>query len=434
MNRRRYLGAVGCAAFMAAAGCSESNGNGNSDSNGASTEDILRDGEDFDGQGSSDFSRLNRLTANKVRVTADEQITANIPTDYPTLQDAVDDISQLALPSTTVVNLNIEAGHNPTSGVAVKNGYFGNMRITADNDPLKVDSADYTGPFLEAHGAVAPTLATSVDFRKAGYDGTNIKTGIPIYYGYVEQPGAVGAIEKGVTLSNASYRFISLFQGSKLRANRVTLDQCDEDRAIHVTHGSEMSFAGSDCFNAANTGIYASHDSKINCRDVTVSGAGGEGLSAAESAAISCGGNISITNCDTAAVARRASTITLGVGAVEDCRQGVHAFTNSSLSLDRTDIIGVNGDAIYLTRGSTFGGRNFTVQQSADGTRTPNNGIWASVGSRAGIEDVTLSDATFDLRVNHGSRIGTRNCKYGSTNVSPNEVHPEGVIFDESDS
>src|SRR5690554_1478940 len=55
-------------------------------------------------------------------------LTVLIPSDYPTLQEAFDNLANIKVGQGEIIDLVIESGHALTSGVRLDNGYYKNFR------------------------------------------------------------------------------------------------------------------------------------------------------------------------------------------------------------------------------------------------------------------------------------------------------------------
>ena len=219
-------------------------------------------GENFDGEGTSEFTNLQTLSTGSARTTDDSAITVDVPSDEPTLQDAIDSVSKDQLPDGTEAIVNIDSGHMPTAGLTVEDGYYGHVRITADDEIVDV-ADDFEGAFIRVFDGWGPTLATDIDMRDRGWDGVSGNGGGTAYVlGDVDGGSGVGYIEDGVTINNPERSGLRLFQTSRIAANNVTIDGSNY-RPIHATHASSVSFREGTVRNS-DMGVYASHKGKIN--------------------------------------------------------------------------------------------------------------------------------------------------------------------------
>lgn len=68
-------------------------------------------------------------------------MTVNIPTDFATLQNAIDALSTLAVQQGANITLNTESGHALTAGVSVSDGDYGHFGIVAEDAEVTLDAA-----------------------------------------------------------------------------------------------------------------------------------------------------------------------------------------------------------------------------------------------------------------------------------------------------
>lgn len=98
-------------------------------------------------------------------------LTVSIPTDFATLQEAIDGIHDRYIGRGTIVDIVFETGHNPASGAHVANGDYSMIRVGSEDAVLTLDSGAFTGHFLSGEYAAMPVLGTLVDMGGAGQDG-----------------------------------------------------------------------------------------------------------------------------------------------------------------------------------------------------------------------------------------------------------------------
>ncbi len=104
----------------------------------------------------------DRLTSDDVFV--ETTLTVNIPTDYATLQAAIDDLSTLSTKQGTLIDLVIETGHQPASGILIDNGDYGHFRISSVDAEVMLDpSFPAGGDFLAGSYATFPILNCLID-------------------------------------------------------------------------------------------------------------------------------------------------------------------------------------------------------------------------------------------------------------------------------
>src|SRR5690554_4859074 len=70
------------------------------------------------------------------------RLTVLIPSDYPTLQEAFDNLANIKVGQGEIIDLVIESGHALTSGVRLDNGYYKNFRISSQDERVEVSRSE----------------------------------------------------------------------------------------------------------------------------------------------------------------------------------------------------------------------------------------------------------------------------------------------------
>jgi hypothetical protein len=224
----------------------------------------------------SDFLTLAQaityaVTNNKV-VRIDEDTTVNIPTDCPTLQNAVDHIS--AGNQLVTVTLRIESGHSPASGISVANGDFGFFTVTAADPTVTVSgSFPNTDGFIFGENARLPKLGALVNMNNRGYVG---------YYARLNSVGFV-LPNCGIFNLGSAGAFGTTAPGLFVNANSVLYasgaKSYNNPRNVWATRGSQFEGEQGDFSGATgDIAIYASRNSTLHIVQCDVTGAANAGL------------------------------------------------------------------------------------------------------------------------------------------------------------
>lgn len=351
-------------------------------------------------------NRVGPLTSNT---------TFSIPTDYSTLQDAINDLGHRSVKQGVTITLNIEAGHALTHGLDVRNGDFRHFRITSADATVLLASgftpasapagesfSETNSPVLLAINAVAPRWeilvdADDLDGDLAGYH--LIRSGGIIASGCgVKNTGQMGLIVSDRSSISANG---SVFSGAG-RGNRVTgssdaalaggidfsgsLVDAASRAALDVSRGSTVTLAANDTqtpanlSNAAGDGINVRRSS-IAATNANVSGAGATGLNAQLGALVEAA-SINADNCGD---------------------RPVRVVDGSMVSVDGGTLTNAGQQAIFVGRGSKV---------NATGA------------------DVTGFTATDAVQVFGGSIVSATGMTGSPTfNVSTNSITSNGIIF-----
>lgn len=259
------------------------------------------------GYGSSTVSNaLENLSETRV-IVGDSEILKLIPTDYPTLQDAVDALQNLyVMGNGVVVELRIEAGHQPSSGLLVQDGDFSKFIITSEDpvvtlspsfvgvDTLDGPTANSSNGIITGVRARMPVLSCIIDANgkaKNGYFAFMASTG------WLNRPpsasGEAPALPPIAGVINCTYFNIRAREGSTIYAENT------------VGYGAGLN------------GYYANRASTIHCEFSDAHGCG-----------------------QSAFIANRASRVVADSGNATGCKIGVQELRASTISAELVDATG----------------------------------------------------------------------------------------------
>lgn len=320
-------------------------------------------------------------------------LTVRIPSDYPTLQEAIDDLAPALVSRTETVSLEIEAGHAPSSGIIVRNGNFSSFVITSE-DPAVTVSDSFTGSFIAGYSANMPQLATIIDMDDKGEDGYAARSGstgiVAPFAGirnaggrgcYLNQDSRVSAAQSEFTGCNNRNVWISrasTFEGSEgnFSANKGGL------RAVYVSRGSVANVFSADISNAVGDIALYVLRSFVCAQDVDVSGAQGDGICATTGSIVAARG-VDATNC----------------GFI-----GIRAMDGGAISADNADASGCGNAGFRASDGSSISARLATSNNcGADGFRAEDGSSIAARSAQA------IDNASAGFRALYGSNINARN-------------------------
>src|SRR5690625_2733499 len=143
--------------------------------------------EELDGKIGDNYNEVILKLEKKTTVLRDTKVN-NIPTDYPTLQDAVNYMSGKKSINEVEIILNIESGHKLTKGLLVENGDYGDFKIVSEDTFVLLENEfegiisefDEGGNVIVGRNARMPQLATIIDMEgnfHDGYHATNSSNG-----------------------------------------------------------------------------------------------------------------------------------------------------------------------------------------------------------------------------------------------------------------
>lgn len=395
------------------------------------------------------------LEAMDNRRTVVANIIVNIPTDFPTLKDAIDKLNaKQNIKTDTLIELRFEAGHNPATGLTVSNGDFSKFLITSVDAVLTVDATwSATSSFVKATNASAPVLGCLVDMLTLGDHGYNLEfnsRGYVLENCGVDNAGGLGVLGTGAGLflngaSQCSARN-SIFRGAKRNvwishssqcyADFGDYSGCVGDAAVYIARSSIAGVSYSDMTNSAGAGLRVRR-SYVTALAADASGAAADGILAQEgSTVITNDQTVDPFNCDNCGqngVSADASFVDFRGGTAQGAINGIRATGGAKVVADgatlssvgnpsarginadssiviaqgavmndttSTGVIGVTGSTIDLTgafinnsagRGVDIGDASTAVLKSANVLNSGSDGVRAVGVSRIAAQGATIT-------------------------------------------
>ena len=225
-----------------------------------------------------------------------QSLTVNIPTDYATMQEAIDFYhNKVFFADGFELVVNIESGHQPAIGVSVANGDYSYISITSTDAEVSLSNT-FTGDFLKCTNGNAPILNCLIDaggFCENGYylesskGQVNLACGVKnagfhgLYANSSSNCVAGGSIFTGASQSSPAYSGI-LAWGS-------VVDAFGADVSNSLYYGAQSAAGGSLYFrsgianNCARHAVRATNLSLTVARDAVAQNAGVSGVRAFDS-------------------------------------------------------------------------------------------------------------------------------------------------------
>lgn len=337
---------------------------------------------------------LDKKLASKVEFLT-EDITVNIPSEFPSLQEAVDYWSSVKPSNNTRIIIRIESGHKLTKGLLVQNGDFGHFRIESEDEEVFLDKGNFQGPsesqsdpngnLILGVNARMPVLACLINMEGIGHSGYHASHSSN---GMVEPNcGVKNSAFSGLECSNSVvWAHKSIFTGcyygyraqqsGTIMAQNGNASDCISDGVL-ASRGSTIQFAegnasnckgnavraqrsrivcmDSDLSNAGKVAVYATQASQItvtyaNCKD-----AGEEAIYATDCSQVSAGAANCSNAGSTAIYANRASQIDADGANAKDCRSkhaAVLSEKGSQINAHKVDTTGHQGTGFKVTNGA----------------------------------------------------------------------------------
>lgn len=323
-------------------------------------------------------------------VFAPSPLTVNIPSDFPTIQEAIDHYQPFIKEAGQTITINIQSGHALTHGVSVVNGDYSAFEIVSESSV------------------------------------------VPLASGF--EPATTSPIESAVIYGfNARMPRLSCL----INMNNQYEAGCfvDENSSMHVSPDAGV-------INAGTRGLVC-RGSRVWCEHTNWSGANGSGIRAQQASVVSAQGancnncmQDSISNTDGAIFASRASTIHFqggtatgsGVSGLFCQRSYINAqgcnFSNAAgngVWVQRMGKVNLDNCVIRFCTGNGIRAQDLANISAAGADLRDNGASDVSIGSERGVAIINLTDA----QTTNGSPavedvVGV---------TSFNSINPNGIAF-----
>ena len=338
-----------------------------------------------------------------IRVTnvASPTATFKIPTDYSDLQAAVDDLSdKYGSANSTIIDINIEAGHALTKGLRCANGQYNNFRITSDDAVVylaagfspavpqaddALNTSGYTGTMMFlGFNATMPELRCLIDMEKFVADGMNLGSRSSAF------------ISAGSGVKNAGERGLVCWSNCNV-AGRGSLWSGANDEGVRVQGACTADLRSAiinDCMLnpiVGNAALYISRSSVVEFRGGSATGSGSDGILVRRSLLTAGDANLSTSNQNTfesgfegkaCLVAQSLATVDCTGATLSGGVRGLWASDGATVSAGGATATGNGIVDIYIASGATVIGDPTTTNGSggtdlSDVTFSPSGGLKA---------------------------------------------------------
>jgi hypothetical protein len=252
-------------------------------------------------------SRLDDIEKRVFKSKFDNSSKFNIPTDYPGLQEAIDDLYSKTLGTKEYVVINIESGFQLSSGLKVEHGDFSRFYLQSDDHIVEV-ADNFVGVFgpdgkktitdgtvILAYHARGPVLGCIIDgrhiartlyFALGGSNGWSDR----LMSSTEEAPNKV-KISGGINFRHSTFE---AQEGSVIVCENVLATGCLLN-SIYCERNSTVHAEFSDASGSLKAGVMATRGSRVNADSMNVSecqfgmwASRGAVISAADSKANNC--------------------------------------------------------------------------------------------------------------------------------------------------
>lgn len=280
------------------------------------------------GTGSAD-QPLDMVHTEQARITDDEHITVNVPSDYDTVHEAFQEESKRKVPHGTRIIINIESGHKLTEGLKLTNGDYSHMVLVAEDNTVEVEDGltptvtagnglfefnlscigpriggfiiDCKGevPGLDIRGRSNAQIDTGGGFINA--DGTNLA---------VKHASGPVAAHNTVWTGGTGQFNVRVFEGCVINLDGADVSN-SEQVGLRADLGAVVNFENGVADNCGTHGIEAVHGGDINAKGASIQGCDDDGVVARTTSEINVAGGAIKNNSGRGARARGGGEITL---------------------------------------------------------------------------------------------------------------------------
>lgn len=373
--------------------------------------------------------------------TASFNVKVDIPSDFSTMQSAIDFYhNKVKFADGFELQVNIEAGHQPATGISVSNGDYSYIRITSDDPEVTVATGfGQSDSFIYGDNASMPRLDCVVNGNAGqlgiGYRCENGSTG------YISAGnGAKACWQDGLAVRYGStcYAQDTVWTGNALNgttssgiiswASVVHAEGADVSDSgyygCQAAHGGTLNFQNGTANNTGRYGIRASDGATVNADGATANGNTVNGVRAFNGCTVNFRSgtatgngseNLSVSGSFVEA-AEAVLTGSLGIGVLS---------TGSTVRLSQANVSGAAGIGLQAF-GSTVFSQSLNADNcvtgivaedastvhagSADCSNCTSNGMSALNGSTINAELATCNDnGQYGMNAWHGSTINALN-------------------------
>lgn len=359
-------------------------------------------------------------------------ITARIPTDFATLQSAVDELSRYRTPQGVTITILIESGAQIDRGLIVRDGAYGHFVISSEDSPL-VLPASYQGHFVYASNASAPVLNCLVDMSnvprdnsRAADEAVDPESDPFPRNGYHIDENSSGKVNPGCGfIGIAGRRGISAFRGSKVECEGAIANG-GPHIGIVAARGSQISAQGATATGNAGRGVYSARSSTLNFHQGNANNNGLHGIVARRTSIINAS-LATANNCGGSGIfAEHAATVVALEAEAKGCNIGIEALDASIVDAHEIDISDSAMQAILALGASTVNAEACTGTNCGSGL-SGDGGVVTSLGAsrvsvgrirtQAGFLNSDLSGAQYNvLWAGQGSTINASNADLSGAN------------------
>lgn len=357
-----------------------------------------------------------------------------IPTDFNTLQTALDDLSVETIKQGSKINLLIESGHKLNSFIELDGGDYSQFTISSQDPVVELSPSFPKKNFATFKGCVAPSINTIIDGKGLNVNGLKLEevSRIRVFEGC----GFINSGSTNLYATGGSYANVvgGVFTGGSQDSDdesggtggsgitcwgsTVFAERADVSNSkvygVQGAHGGTVSFRNGIANDCIRHGIRATNASTVDARSATANNCGSYGVYALSSSVVNAYGS----SCQNAGVAGVYASQSSNINAREVDVSG----SDLGVYLDRSSIANFyNGTAdnclthgIRVTTGSMLNAFGANVRNTGSGIT--NHGLVCDFGSTITMSGCRIENSTGkDVFINNGSTVNLKNSRTTSS-------------------
>ena len=353
----------------------------------------------------------------------EDDITYNIPSDFPTLQDAIDQLSLHKILNNQMVILNIESGHKLESGFKIIGGDYSRVKITSEDDTVYL-SSDWSGysesemldsvrddrddVLIIGQNTVMPVLDCLIDMEGSGGNGYYLVSNGRFYitpgsgvinagWNGIETRNSVGWMRHSVW-DGAKNCGMRIQQASHIGAHGATANNCESqagDAAVFASRTSILNVHSGEAKNSGGNAVKV-HRSFINFQDGDCSSAADKGIMATRGGWIYAAW-ANASNCEVGGFAYFSGTLNApGINVSNSNTHGLLAENGGRIyapsGIHTTKCDDCNDHAISAHEGTTIIATDASIKGTGDGVTVTVAGVF-SKGAYVNVCGSDISDS-----------------------------------------
>lgn len=327
-----------------------------------------------------------------IPVKESSPITLRVPSDFTTLQSAVDFAGSLFLIGGGAVDVLIESGHEPVSGVDVRGGDYSRITISSEDPVVYLSSSFPSVSVIYGVSCRMPKLNCLID---AGGRGES---------GYYAESASIGEVSAGCGVTNAAHHGLYANSGSSVVCGGAIFTNASQESPSYsgiLSWASKVDAFGADVSGSLYYGAQAAASGTIyfrsgiadNCarhacratnagvgvfRDVSAKNAGVSGVRSFDGSIAHCAG-IDVSGCFTGIWCENKS-IANAAGLTGDGVVGSLVYCNdmSEVNINNSTAAGIGGVAIRSEHGSRVSANGAVISTTGGILYSCARGSWIS--------------------------------------------------------